>query len=161
MIRDAVATDVAAIASIYSHYVTASVITFEEHAVSEAEMRARIAEVSADSFPWLVAERDRQILGYAYASEWKARRAYRYSAESTIYLAPTEVGWGIGTTLYRALIERVRAAGMHVIVGCIALPNPASITLHERLGFRKVGHFTEVGHKFGRWVDVGYWQLLL
>lgn len=160
-IRNATPEDAAAIAAIYNPYVADTCITFETSTVSEAQMRARIGETAAARLPWLVAGDDDGIAGYAYASEWKGRCAYRYSVESTIYLAPARTGRGIGPQLYAALIERLHADGLHTVMGGIALPNEASIALHERLGFEKVAHFRQVGFKQGRWIDVAYWQRLL
>jgi L-amino acid N-acyltransferase YncA len=161
MIRPAVAADAEAIARIYGHYVAASLITFEEQPVSSEDMAARMAEVAAGGFPWLVAEADGIIAGYAYAATWKGRCAYRFCVESTIYLLAGRMRQGIGTRLYQELLQRLRTLHLHVVVGCIALPNPESVALHEKCGFRKVGHFPEVGYKFDQWIDVGYWQLLL
>ncbi|HEV7431928.1 MAG TPA: GNAT family N-acetyltransferase, partial [Steroidobacteraceae bacterium] len=93
-----------------------------------------------------------------YASRWKGRCAYRYSVESTVYLEPLAVGQGLGTALYSALFARLQELGCHVVIGGIALPNAASVALHEKFGMRQVAHFAQVGNKFGRWVDVGYWQ---
>ncbi|MFC1720195.1 GNAT family N-acetyltransferase [Pseudomonadota bacterium] len=93
--------------------------------------------------------------------EWKRRYAYRYSVESTVYLDPAHTGKGFGLRLYSALIDAIRACSVHAAIGVIALPNAPSIALHERLGFRKVAHFEQVGYKQDHWVDVGYWQLLL
>jgi len=101
------------------------------------------------------------VLGYAYASKWKSRCAYRYAVESSIYLAPDATGRGLGTRLYVALIDALRAKSVHTIIGGIALPNPASVALSEKLGFRKIGQFEQVGWKFEKWIDVGYWELIL
>ena len=161
MIRTATAGDADAIARIYNHYVANTIITFEEQAVSSEEMAARIAEIAAASLPWLVAELDGSIVGYAYASKWKGRCAYRFSAECTVYLDPDCVGRGYGTMLYGRLFAALRERGMHAVIGGVALPNPASVALHEKLGMRKVAHFGEVGYKFDRWIDVGYWQATL
>ena len=161
MIRDARAEDAAAIARIYGHYIAKTVITFEESPVSDAEIRARMQKVSAAGLPWLVHEEDGALIGYAYAGRWHERSAYRFSAETTIYLDAHQLGRGLGTALYAALVERLRELGLHTAIGGIALPNPGSIALHEKLGFRQVGHHREVGFKFDRWIDVGYWQLLL
>ncbi len=159
-IRPCLASDAARICDIYNHYVRETVITFEEEPVSEREMAERIRDVTAHR-TWLVAEETGAITGYAYASAWKTRAAYRFSVESTVYIAAERLGRGIGTQLYRALIAALREQSVHYVTGCIALPNPESVALHERLGFRKNGHFSEVGFKLGRWVDVGYWELIL
>jgi L-amino acid N-acyltransferase YncA len=153
--------DAAAIARIYEHYVDNSCATFEEQPVSVHDMSARMTEIAASGYPWLVVEKHGGVAGYAYAGKWKGRDAYRFCAESTVYLTPAQMGHGFGGALYRALMLQLRALGLHVVVGCIALPNEPSVALHEKVGFRKVAHFTEVGFKFGRWIDVGYWQLLL
>lgn len=160
MIRPAATADAAAICAIYNHYVLETTITFEELPVTPEEMENRIGETLA-SLPWVVWEHDGAIRGFAYASKWKGRCAYRHSAEVTVYLDPKFVGQGIGSRLYEALMADLGQRNFHAVIGGIALPNPASIALHERLGFRKVAHFEQVGWKFGRWIDVGYWQLLL
>ena len=160
MIRLATTTDAAMIATIYNHYVSSSTITFEEHIVGTDEMAQRIASVSAQ-LPWYVFERDSQILGYAYATPWRARSAYRYSVESTVYVAHDGVGQGIGRQLYNTLIEELRRRQLQVVIGGIAQPNEASVALHERLGFEKVAMFKRVGRKFDQWIDVGYWELQL
>lgn len=160
-IRPAAADDAGAIARIYNHYIRDTVATFETDPVTATEIAQRIAGTENSGLPWLVAADAGAVLGYAYASRWKGRCAYRYSVESTIYLAPSETGRGIGRQLYAAALEAVRSSGMHVVIGGISLPNDASVRLHEALGFRKIGHFEEVGYKFDRWIDVGYWQLTL
>lgn len=109
----------------------------------------------------MVAEDRGVVVGYAYASKWKARSAYRFAVESTVYLDPHYTGKGVGTKLYQELLKILRTKSLHVVIGGIAQPNPASVALHERLGFEKVAHFKEVGFKLGRRVDVGYWQLAL
>jgi phosphinothricin acetyltransferase len=160
-IRNATVDDALAIAAIYNHFVLNTSISFEEVAVSSAEMARRITDVQAAGLPWLIAEQDGLIAGYAYATKWRVRHAYRFSVESTVYLGTAHSGRGIGTVLYRALLERLRGGGYHLAIGGIALPNAASVALHEKLGFEKVAHFSEVGFKFGNWTDVGYWQLNL
>ncbi|MFI5357355.1 MAG: arsinothricin resistance N-acetyltransferase ArsN1 family B [Opitutales bacterium] len=160
MIRPATPVDAAAIAAIYNHYVLHTTVTFEEAAVGDAAMAGRIAEVTA-GFPWLVDEENGRVLGFAYASPWKSRCAYKFTVETTIYLDPGAVGRGRGRALYRALLDAVQALGLHSVIGGIALPNAASVALHERLGFRPVARFEQVGWKFNRWIDVGYWELLL
>jgi len=159
-VRDATPEDAAAICRIYNPYVADTVVTFEHDAVPAADMAARIREVRT-GYPWLVAEAQGEVAGYAYASRWRARAAYDQTAETTIYLDPVAQRRGIAYPLYVALLDALRAAGMHAAIGCIALPNEASVALHEKCGFRKVGHFPEVGRKFDRWVDVGFWQIVL
>lgn len=160
-IRDATADDAAAIAAIYNPYVTGTCVTFDTDPLSAEDMRGRIAETHAAKLPWLVATEAGAIVGYACASRWKGRWAYRYSVETTIYLAPSRTRRGMGRVLYGALIERLRAGGIHAVIGGIALPNEASVALHRQLGFEQVAHFRQVGFKLDRWIDVGYWQLLL
>ena len=161
LIRPATNADAESIVGIYNHYVENTVISFEESAVSADEMAGRIADVAAASLPWLVAERDGQVVGFAYATKWKARGAYRFSAECTVYLEPGVVGGGLGSELYEALFAELRSRQLHVAIACIALPNAASIALHEKMGMTQVAHFKEVGYKFGRWIDIGYWQCAL
>lgn len=161
IIRNAVPEDGAAIAAIYNHFVRDTTISFEEQDVTAADMAERIAGVQAAGLPWLVACDGELVLGWAYASKWRVRHAYRFSVESSVYLAPSAAGRGLGSTLYRELLARLGAAGVHLVIGGIALPNPASIALHEKFGFEKVAHFKEVGFKFDAWRDVGYWQLVL
>jgi L-amino acid N-acyltransferase YncA len=160
MIRLATATDAATIAAIYNHYVTTTTITFEEQAVEAGEMARRIEEVGA-RLPWYVFERDGLVVGYAYATPWRVRSAYRFSVESTVYVAQGYPRQGIGSRLYQTLIDDLRARGIQVVLGGIAQPNPASVSLHAALGFEKVAHFKRVGRKFEQWVDVGYWELQL
>jgi L-amino acid N-acyltransferase YncA len=160
MIRTATTADAASICAIYNHYVLETTITFEEAVIPPAEMANRMEETLA-SLPWLVCGDPAGIHGFAYASKWKGRCAYRHSAEVTVYLDPKFTGQGLGSRLYEALLMDLRQRTLHAVIGGIALPNPASIALHERLGFRKVAHFEQVGWKFGQWIDVGYWQLLL
>jgi L-amino acid N-acyltransferase YncA len=161
MLRAATIADAAAIAGIYNHHVLNTIVTFEEDAVTAADMAQRITEVSSSALPWLVWEENGVVLGYCYASKWKSRCAYRYSVEATVYLANGATRRGIGTQLYQALIAALKARGIHGILGGVSLPNPASVALHEKLGFVKVAHFKEVGWKFEKWIDVGYWELLL
>lgn len=160
MIRNANKNDAEAIAVIYNHYILSTIVTFEEEAISIGEMANRLASHPV-GFPWLVFEENNKILGYAYASKWKPRAGYKYSAESTVYLSPQAVGRGIGSKLYTALLEILKKKNFHAVYGGIALPNPASIALHEKFGFEKVAHFKEQGFKFDKWIDVAYWQLLL
>ena len=161
MIRPAAVTDAGAISRIYNHYVTNTTITFEEQGVSAGEMAERIQEVTEADLPWLVAEQGGDIIGYAYVSKWKGRCAYRFSVESTVYVDHAFAGQGYGTQLYETLLAKLHAGPVHVVIGGIALPNAASVALHEKFGFKKVAQFQEVGFKFDRWIDVGYWQTTL
>jgi len=160
-VRSASAADADTLARIYNYYVENTVITFEEEPVSAPAMAARVAEVQGLSLPWLVAEVEKKVVGYAYANKWKARSAYRHSVETTIYLEHGHEGRGVGKTLYSALLPHLRARGIHAVIGGAALPNEASVALHEKLGFDHVATFREVGFKHGRWVDVAYWELVL
>jgi phosphinothricin acetyltransferase len=159
-LRDAVPADADAIAAIYAHYVLATPISMEVEPPDAAELARRIAGIQGAGLPWLVLIEGGHLIGYAYASAWRARPGYRHAVESSVYLAAGQRGRGHGQRLYRALLARLEGR-FHAVIGGIALPNAASIALHERLGFRQVACFPEVGHKFGEWVDVGYWQLNL
>lgn len=161
MIRVATVKDAGDIAGIYNDYITRTVITFEEQEVTAAQIAHRISEVLSSSLPWLVADRSGRVAGYAYASQWKVRSAYRFSVETAVYVHRDHLGCGLGSELYEELFAALRDRGVHVAVAGIALPNERSIALHEKFGLRKVAHFEEVGFKFGRWIDVGYWQKVL
>lgn len=160
-IRAATAADADAVAAIYNHYVAHTIVTFEEEVVAASEMARRIRKIAAASLPWLIAERGGEVVGYAYASPWRERRAYRFSAEITVYLAPASTGGGAGSKLYEKLLSLVQLQGVHAVLGVIALPNDASVALHEKFGFSKVAHLKEVGFKFEKWIDVGYWERIL
>ena len=162
MIRDVTTDDVAAICEIYNHYITNTVVTFEEIPVTTEQMQTRIASVT-ESYPWIVFIDNEQVSGYAYVGKFHQRTAYRHTLECTIYLHPEAAGRGIGKKLFAELLERVQQlpTPIHSVIGCIALPNEPSVALHEKFGFKKVGHLTEAGYKMDRWIDVGYWQLLL
>jgi L-amino acid N-acyltransferase YncA len=160
MIRPVSTIDAGAVCQIYNYYVANTAITFETEAVGDAEMAHRIGEITAN-YPWLVAEDKQGVVGYAYATRWRARAAYDKTVETTIYLRHGAARSGIGMPLYEALIDALSERGFHALVGCITVPNPPSIAFHEKCGFVKVAHFPQVGNKFGNWVDVGFWQLTL
>jgi L-amino acid N-acyltransferase YncA len=160
-IREATVTDSEAIARIYNHFVTNTIVTFETTEVTPQEIADRIKIVQSGSYPWLVARLEESVIGYAYASKWHVRNAFRFSAETSIYLAPEHAGRGIGSALYSELIEQLKDSNIHTLIGGIALPNQASVSLHEKHGFVKVGHYRQVGFKFDRWIDLGYWQRML
>lgn len=161
MIRDATPADAGAIAAIYAHYVRETTVTFEEEPPGTDEIASRLGRVAALGLPYVVIEAGGRVRGYAYAGRFHERSAYRRSVESTIYLAPDATGQGLGLRLYGALLERLRERELHTALALVTIPNPASVALHERLGFAPVGRLREVGFKLGRWIDVGYWQLLL
>ncbi|RYG96197.1 N-acetyltransferase family protein [archaeon] len=160
-IREATLDDAVAICSIYNYYIEHTVVTFEEELLEVEEMRSRIVQIM-EKFPYIVSVNDAdEVIGYAYANTWRARKAYRFSAEVTVYLKQGQDGQGVGSMLYTHLIQTLKQSGYHLLIGGIALPNDASVKLHERMGFTKAGHFKDAGFKFERWVDVGFWQLVL
>lgn len=159
-IRLVKAEDAEAICDIYNYYVSNSTISFEELVVNASEMSRRIVSVS-ETLPWLVMETDGIVDGYAYATKWRERSAYRFSVELSVYLAPSAIGKGCGALLYENLFEHLRQSGVHLLIAGIALPNENSVKLHKKMGFIKVAHFAEVGFKNNQWVDVAYWQRLL
>lgn len=160
-IRDAVpGRDAGACAAIYAPNVEGTPISFEEVAPGTAEMAARIERVGA-GHPWLVAERDGAVVGYAYACPHAERVAYRWAADVSVYIAAEHRGEGVGHALYAELFERLRRQGLRTAVAGITLPNPASIALHEGFGFVRVGVLEKIGWKQGAWRDVGWWQLEL
>ncbi len=161
VVRPVSADDAPGMASIYNHYVANTTITFEEQPVTAEEMAVRREEVRSAALPWLVLERDAEICGYASASKWKSRSAYRFAVEITVYVDTRSVGQGMGSALYQALFAALVERGVHAVIGGIALPNDASIALHEKFGLKKVAHFQEVGFKFNRRIDVGYWEKVL
>jgi L-amino acid N-acyltransferase YncA len=160
-VRAAQAADGAALAELYNYYVRNTITTFETEPVLAADMAQRVQQVNAQDLPWLVGESAGRLVGYSCAVRWKSRSAYRHACESTIYLGQDCEGRGWGSHLYASLLDQLRERELHTVMGGIAQPNQASVALHEKLGFSKVAHFSEVGHKFQRWIDVAYWQLLL
>ena len=157
MNRKVKTADAKAICDIYNYYIQNTIITFEEKLVSEKEMRDRI---DTSSLPWFVVEQDQKIVGYAFGSEWKSRCAYKYSIEVSIYLNVNDTGIGVGSLLYKELLDSLKKLKYHTIIAGIALPNEASVKFHEKFRFEKIAHFKEVGYKFSKFIDVGYWQLI-
>jgi L-amino acid N-acyltransferase YncA len=157
-VRPAAAADAAAIAAIYAHYVDHSVITFELTPPDAAEILSRIGHI-LPRYPFLVAEQDGRIMGYAYAGKLYERAAYRWAVETTVYVAPDRHRQGIGQTLYATLIATLAQQGFQTAFGKITLPNPASVALHETFGFIRCGVLSRVGYKHGGWHDVGLYQL--
>jgi L-amino acid N-acyltransferase YncA len=158
--RAATPEDAAAIAEIYGYFVRGSAVSFETEPPDEAAMRSRI-ESGGDLYPWLVAEADGKVLGYAYAARFRDRPAYRFAVETSVYLRPDSAGRGIGRRLYEPLLAMLRAQGFTQAIAAITLPNEASVRLHERLGFERAGTYRQVGWKVGAWHDVGLWQRAL
>ncbi len=160
-IRDAdPARDAAACAAIYAPSVEGSAISFELRAPGAEEIAARMRDYQR-THPWLVAERGGEVVGYAYACQFNPRPAYRWSAAVSVYVAAAERGRGRGRALYAELFARLRRQGLRMACAGITLPNPASVGLHEALGFEPVGVYREIGWKDGGWQDVGWWQLQL
>ncbi|MEP6786861.1 MAG: arsinothricin resistance N-acetyltransferase ArsN1 family B [Acidobacteriota bacterium] len=160
-IRSPIGDDAPAVVSIYNHYIANSHATFEVEPIDANEMVYRIGEIQANDYPFLVYEDEGEVVGFAYANRYKARPAYRHSVEVSVYIRDDTAGKGIGTLLYEQLFSELKNGDLHAMIAGISLPNDASVKLHEKFGFEKVAHFREVGRKFDRWIDVGYWQRLL
>ncbi len=160
MIRNVTKEDLSAICRIYNYYIRHTIVTFEEQEIDVKEMERRVNQVTT-KFPWIVYEENGSVIGYAYASSWKERSAYRFAVEGTVYLDNNHTGRGVGIKLYEHLLHALKENNIHYIVGGISLPNEASVGLHEKLGFKKCAHFSEVGRKFDQWIDVGYWEKIL
>lgn len=160
MIRPVQLTDAAQIAAIYNYYIEQTTITFETALVSTKEMEQRILSICKD-YPYFVIEEEGEIKGYCYAHRWKEKEAYLYTAETTVYVKPERLGEGNGKKLMRHLIEACRKQRLHTLIACITYPNEPSMQLHEKLGFRQVSHFHEVGCKFRKWLDVCDYELVL
>jgi L-amino acid N-acyltransferase YncA len=161
LIREAdAAQDAAACAAIYAPSVEHGIASFEERAPTAEQMGARIQTTSA-GWPWLVAELDGAVAGYAYGSGHHTRPAYRWAADVSVYVDAAHHRRGVARALYVELLARLSDQGFYEVCAGISLPNPASVALHESLGFRPVGVYREIGFKFGRWWDVGWWQRTL
>ena len=158
-IRRAKPEDAGQIAEIYNYYILNTHHTFETEPLSAQEMLERVAEIG-ESYPYLVAEENGEILGYVYATQFKLRQAYKHSVEASIYVKNQAKQKGIGSQLYEKLLAELAETDVHTIIAGISLPNEASVRFHEKLGYEKVAHFKEVGYKLGRWVDVGFWEML-
>jgi L-amino acid N-acyltransferase YncA len=152
--------DAATCAEIYAPSVESTPISFETVPPDAAEFSRRIAKYAA-THRFLIAEEDGEVLGYAYACRWAERPAYDWSVETSIYVAAGQQGNGVGRALYAGLFERLRAQGFRIAVAGITLPNPASIGLHESMGFEPIGALRDIGWKEDGWRDVGFWQLSL
>lgn len=160
MIREIEPTDIKHVLAIYEHYVRNSEVTFEEVVPTLNEFTDRVQTILKD-YPYLVYEEEGKIIGYAYATLFRTRVAYRHSTEVSVYAHKDHYGKGIGKALYGQLIPVLKERGFHTAIGGLTLPNPASVKLHEHFGFKKVAEFNEVGYKFGKWWSTGFWQLML
>jgi len=157
-IRPATADDAAAIAQIYAPYVAETAISFETDVVGAAQIAERMQSFDG-RYPWFVAaEAGDSVIGYAYGTQFRIRPAYRFAVETSIYLEPSAQGRGLGTLLYRTLLDALAAQGFTQAIAGITLPNDASVHVHERVGFRLVGVYKDIGYKLGRWHDVGRYQ---
>lgn len=161
LIREANVQDFEQIEKIYNYYIENSVITFEEEFVTAQDMIERFKKIKNSKLPWIVAYKEAEILGYAYAHFWHERSAYRFTVEPSIYLNPKYIGNGIGKALFKELLSQLKSLGIKNALSLITVPNEASIALHEKLGFEKVGLLPDVGFKFDKWLSVGFWQLKL
>ena len=158
-IRKVTLEDAPQIREIYNYYIKNTHHTFETEPLSLEETIERINKVTA-VYPYLVAEEDGEILGYAHAGRFKLRQAYEHTCEVIIYVKNDAKKRGVGSGLYLELFDLLEEMDIHVMIAGIALPNDSSVKFHERLGFTKAAHFKEIGYKLGRWFDVGYWQLM-
>ena len=161
LIRQASPSDAEPIQAIYAPIVANTAISFEEMPPTSQEIAIRITDTLDKGYPYLVADRDGLAIAYAYAGPHRARPAYRWSVDVTVYVAEEARGSGVGRSLYTELLESLHQAKFHAAFAGIALPNPGSIALHEAVGFEHVGIYRDVGYKFGRWHDVGWWQRTL
>jgi L-amino acid N-acyltransferase YncA len=157
-IRSATAHDMASVTAIYEHFVLNTTNTLEVSPPAVAEMDRRRLSVLDRGLPYLVAELDDQIVGYAYASQFRPREGYRYTVEDSIYVRADRVGYGVGRKLLKALITACESSGCHRLVACICGDNPASVALHASQGFARVGTIPEAGFKLGRWIDMSMMQ---
>jgi L-amino acid N-acyltransferase YncA len=149
-----------ACAAIYAPFVTGSAVSFEDAPPDGTEFSQRIEAISV-RYPWLVAESDGRVAGYAYASPYRERAAYRWAVEAAVYVGERHRGQGVGKQLYGSLFDLLTRQGIRTVCAGVTLPNDASVALHESVGFQPVGVYRSIGYKHGRWHDVGWWQLEL
>lgn len=161
IVRPAVDDDAVQAAYIYNHYIATSHATFELDPIDGREMLRRMQSGREAGYPFLVCEEANGVCGFAYASAHRSRPAYANTVEVSVYVKPGNDGLGIGSKLYESLLSELASDGFHAAIAGISLPNEDSVRLHEKFGFEKVAHFREVGRKFDRWFDVGYWQRIL
>ncbi len=161
MIRNVQLSDAERIAEIYNYYIENTVITFEEEKVTGEEIARRIKNITAKNFPYIVYEQNEKVIGYAYLDNWRSRSAYDITLENSVYLDHKFIGKGIGYILLEELIKESKKISIHSIIGVISLPNDVSRKLHAKFDFELVGNFRESGKKFGKLIDVEFWQLIL
>jgi phosphinothricin acetyltransferase len=159
IIRKVKLDDAKPIAEIYNFYIENTHHSFEIAPVGVEEMKERILGTS-ENYPFLIAEENWEVTAYAFAACFKPRSAYKYSVEVSVYVKSDSKQKGIGTKLYERLFDELSKTNVHAIIAGISLPNEGSVKLHEKFGMEKVAHFREVGFKLGRWIDVGYWELI-
>lgn len=160
MIRAFDINDLKAVLEIYNYYILNTTATFDLEILSPEVYLEKIKQISAE-YPFIVFEENKEILGFAYGSKFRPKPAYNYVVESTVYVKHTAHGRQVGTKLYSALLDALKAANYHTVLGVLTIPNDASVKLHEKFGFKNVAHLKEVGFKFGEWQHIGIWQLVL
>lgn len=160
MIRQVHIDDAKSLLEIYNYYVLNSVVTFDIEPLSLGAFENKMAKIIAE-YPFLVFEENNELLGYAYGSRFRPKPAYKNTVETTVYVKNGLHGKQIGTKLYKELLQLLKKQNLHAALGVLTLPNDASVKLHEKFNFMLVGHFKEVGFKFGKWLDVGVYQLNL
>jgi L-amino acid N-acyltransferase YncA len=158
MIRTVTIQDAQQLVNIYNYYVINSIVTLDLVPFSILDFEDKIKTIS-NNFPFIVYEENNEVWGYAYANTFRTKPAYKNTVELTVYIKHAELGKQIGKKLYAELLEQLKNRNYHVVIGGLTLPNDASVKLHENFGFEKVAHFKEVGYKFDKWHDVGFWQL--
>jgi phosphinothricin acetyltransferase len=157
-VRDATADDLPAVAAIYTHYVLRTATTFNTEVRTPREWLERFAQVTDGPYDLLVATRDGEVAGYVETQAFRPKPAYHRSVELSVYVAPDATGGGVGAALFRELLARLDASAFHRAYSVIALPNEGSTTFHERFGFVHRGTLTQAGHKFGRYLDVAFYE---
>jgi phosphinothricin acetyltransferase len=158
LLRPFVWADVPAITAIYTHYVETSTVTFDTEVPSEAKMAEKFAGIIGLGHPLIIAERDGQVLGYAYASTYRPRAAYRFTCEDSLYLHQDAVGMGLGSTMLAELLVQSQAFGFKQMLAVITAGTENSIALHKKFGFRHIGHYEGLGLKFDQWLDIVHMQ---
>ncbi|PCJ64516.1 MAG: phosphinothricin acetyltransferase [Bacteroidetes bacterium] len=156
-IREAQVSDAGPITNIYNYYIRETILTFDLDEIGISDFEKKIPTIQK-SYPFIVATQNNRVIGYAYASQWKTKAAYKHTAETTIYMNPDDRSKGTGLRLYNALLSSMPLYDLVTAIGGITIPNEASIKLHKKLGFHKVAEFKKVGFKFDEWIDVEYWQ---